>query len=735
MKAFHSASGHRQGGFVSVLAAIILIAAVMFVLGQSYGIIGNTSDANVSQSDSVAALFVAESGLLRGEKLIAAMNPITNKTCSTTDNIDFAGTTQYPVGTETGAPYFTLSATCTSVTTSVTVPCLTCLITSTGTKGSASRIVQRAITVENREGVTCNGATATPDCSNLTANLDAEPPVLPTWSMSLTNPSDTFDSIALFHLAATSQGGASTSDCTIADCSMEWRLNSKPSGTSVTSMGNIYSIGAGKTSPTIYQTVEHTGANKEDVAQTGVFFPGTKQPTLVGAYWNDQQNGDGTKGSTNTTTQTGLTNNGAMTTTGTCSGPYTATSQACTKWCYDGDIMIFALAGNSGVAGSPPSGTTDILSDVRFNNQVSGSGNNLTIIKNIPLTGPVSHFPDASTPNAPLTVFSEIWYKRNLSYFYGAKITEATITNDVPGATFQATTDVNYPSKLNVTSCSVGWLEIGDTITAGEGISPGTKVTGLPSGSDATGCPAGLYTVDTAVTTNTSTANRTSTRTVLNVSGIDGGEIVVGQTLSGTISGTSITGNSVVATGTGIGTNGTYYLNAATAASPLSFTASITVKPITAGATSQGAVISVPNAAALPSIGTILAVRSGVGEFAAGTSTEPAYLKATVLDHAGNSNGKQFTIGLSPGTPLATNLNGAQICGGTCAFFEHDNAYTYIGTANNLSGAPNTLFSFTKPANLGSWASGFTCLKGVNVDPASIQKPIVRVGSWREVVR
>jgi len=48
----------RQRGIISLVAVIILIAAVMFVLNQTYGIIGITSLSNDSQSDSIAAFFL-----------------------------------------------------------------------------------------------------------------------------------------------------------------------------------------------------------------------------------------------------------------------------------------------------------------------------------------------------------------------------------------------------------------------------------------------------------------------------------------------------------------------------------------------------------------------------------------------------------------------------------------------------------------------------------------------------
>lgn len=708
----------HQRGIVVLWAVIFLIVGVMITLTQVYDIAGSRGVATMQQGDSTAAFFAAESGLQRASSIISKLDPITGTSCSIT-NPKFNGTSPYDVGSSGS---FVLSAICFdgTVQCDTCVPCNTCVITSTGKSGNATRTTQRAYTVELKNGVTCNGASPPAgyvDCSNATA-----PP--PAWSLSLTNPT-AFPSLAVFHLASTRKGGKSTGTCPPgSNCAMQWLVRAPPGNNSVFSMGNVYSIGANETTPVVYQIVDETGNAtniNEDIAETGVFFAGNEQPSLVGSYWNEQQNGDGTKGGSGSST--GLTNNGAMTSSGTCSDA-TEDGQSCTKWCYDGDILIFSFAGGSeGQGQNPPTGTTDRLSNVRFNTASGG--------QNIPLTY-LAHFPDAATPNAPLTVYSEMWFKRNPSYLYGAKIIKATINNDVEGATFKATTDAEKPNKITVSDCSssINWLEVGDTITAGNGIPSGTKVTATPDGTDAINCQIGDYTVDKTVTTDTSTANRTSTRTVLNVnlaSDIDGGTIVVGQTLSGAISGTSITGNRIVAMGTGTGTAGTYYLNAATAASPLSFTASNTVKPITAGATSSGNTITVPNTTSLndidPAIGTnlptILAVRSGTGEFA------PGWSNATVTAVSGN------TITIS--ADLETDLAGAQICAGTCAFFNHDNNYTYIGTGNPPD-PPDTLFSFTKATNTRYWASGFTCMKGVDIDPSLIQKPTVIQGRWSEPV-
>lgn len=68
-----SPSRSRQRGIVSIVAAILLIAVVVFILSQTYGIIGNTSNSNASQGDSVKALFLAESGLERAQAVISKL--------------------------------------------------------------------------------------------------------------------------------------------------------------------------------------------------------------------------------------------------------------------------------------------------------------------------------------------------------------------------------------------------------------------------------------------------------------------------------------------------------------------------------------------------------------------------------------------------------------------------------------------------------------------------------------
>ena len=657
---------HRQHGIVTVMVAIILIAAVVYMLTQSYGIIGTTSNSNQAQGDNVAAFSLAESGLERGQGLInAASNPAAASACT-----GITGSVTLGRGT------FSLSGTPTP--TGCTTACTGCTITSTGTVGSSSRTVTRTFTITpgTLGGVSCNSATT--NCTNLTA-----PP--PTWFLNVTNTTGQ-PALALLHLAATRQGNPSAANCTAqSNCQLKWVINSQNGDDSVVSMGNLYSLGVGAQTGQVYQTI--VSSRPEDVAFSAILLPGTTNPTMVGAYWDDTQNGSGgTHGKEHD--NGGTTNNGAATSSGNCTtnpAPAPSTTQACTNWCYGGDRLVFGFAG----AGNKENAVADMLTSVTFNTGASPQNQNIALTR-------ISHFPTPSTPGATRKVYSELWSVYNPAYLYGAKATGSIVQN-VSGPAFTAST-TNSSSTLTVTTASGPKLiSVGDTI-AGAGIPAGTKIVAQNSG--AAGL-TGTYTISANATATATGVSMTSTRTELTVTAVDGGTLGVGQTLSSNASGTDVTpGTTIVALGTGSGSTGTYYLSTAQ---------TVTSRTIVSGATSSGATVSVPNGL-LPEVGTIVAVRAdnGFGRFTA---------KATV--QSVNSANNTFVVDANP----ATALNGAQICGGACAFFDHTSA--------------TTNFSIVKPAETDSWASGFICVSGADLAPVigSTGSAPPLATSWHEVVK
>ena len=175
------------------------------------------------------------------------------------------------------------------------------------------------------------------------------------------------------------------------------------------------------------------------------------------------------------------------------------------------------------------------------------------------------------------------------------------------------------------------------------------------------------------------TASMTATTSILTVTSVLTGAITLGQTLSST--GTNpnvVAGTTVFAIGPIVGGNQTYYLSVP------STTNAVSLRTINSGATSVGSTVSIPNGT-LPTVGTLLAIRAGSGAFLANT-------KVMTVD----ALNQQFTVSLAP----STLLSGAQICGGTCAFFDQ--------TAGST-----TQFKVTS-AGTQQWAGGFTCLKGVD---------------------
>jgi hypothetical protein len=106
---------------------------------------------------------------------------------------------------------------------------------------------------------------------------------------------------------------------------------------------------------------------------------------------------------------------------------------------------------------------------------------------------------------------------------------------------------------------------------------------------------------------------------------------------------------------------------------------------------------------------TIVAVKSGTGQFAAGT-TVSAVASAT-----------RFTVSSVP----TTALNGAVICDGTCALF---NSPSVAGST--------TQFTVNSTNDTLQWGGGFTCLKGVDKNKIKVVTDLSTVGSsWTEVVK
>lgn len=737
----------KQSGFVSVWVVIFLIVGIVVVLIKTLDISGTSGLSNVAQLESTQALFLAESGIERAQSKLATAGTITAVQCSMT----YLGGPSFTVGSGSTQGTFTnLSAICSDgtgaeVTPGASTPCEKCVIQVRGERGKAARTLERTVLINQNEGVVCNAATATPNCTNLTANPLATPPIPPTWSLALTNPYN-YASIALFHLAATRKGNPSAAGCTAAsNCSLQWNMNAQNGTRSVLSMGNLYSIAANSTTATVFQTVTQTGGTAEDVAEVGVFFPAltttSPSPVIVGAYWNDTNSGSGgTHGKD--TDAAGTTNNGAGSSSGACTSPAPSTNQSCTHWCYGGDLLVYGFAGGS------TTGKADKLGSVIFN---SGG-------TSIAMT-PLSHFPNTLTANAPDTLYSEIWYAANPNFsrasvpassiVAGEKYVIETLgdtpkfdliggTNTIRTAfvasspsTGTGTVTWLNPKAINASSykgkgtaaigASFTGIITGNTLTiissigAGQIISPGAIGTGdTLNGGGITGNPTvlsgppgggvGTYTISgSPQSVGPSTMNAAST--VLNLTACT----VCNFASDDPIFGTSFTISSQL--GGTTGGVGTYRLAGAAATTQPSGT--ITTNDL--GTTLYFPAASMPGA---PSSNLtapnymLIAKLSGTGSLVSGT-------KVTSVDLV-TVGGVDFVKSLTLSAIPSPGLENATICGGTCAFFNHTNA--------------TTAFTIGKPANTDYWSSGFACIYGANPAPELVLKPTVKTANWREVV-
>jgi Tfp pilus assembly protein PilX len=698
----------HQRGIVVLWAVIFLIVGVLITLTQVYDVAGSRGVATAQQSDSTAAFFIAESGLQSAESRIRyAGNPYDECTGTTTATL--------------GGGSFSYTAALDPAGCSATSSTCACQITSTGMvpaapSNTASRTVQRNAKI-------VPGSTGGTSCASGCLNLGTTP----TWSINGMNTTN-FSAVAVIHLAAGRQGNPTGSTCpttpaaesTNCTTTMKWLANASSGSSSVVSQGHVWPLASGGSTGKLWMKLnESQPSQDEPVAVHGVLFPGTTAPAFKGAYWSEELAHETTttidKSGGATATFTGRTNNGAATSTGTCdspivSSPYNAAvdpdpRQDCTNWCFGGDRLAYSVA----TWPFATNGTAARLSSITFNG--------------VPLSRDI-HYPDTGTQN---TVYSEIWSVRNPDYLYGANTTAGggSILINQPGVTagLSATTSITPGSenKLVVTGTPtpISGLAIGDKITVAN-VPPNTKITGMEPGT--TG-GAGTYTMSANATAVSTAASLTSTRHILTVTNLNAGTFEVGQTLSSIKTSAPNTNNvpagtTIVALGAGTGGIGTYFLGMTTEQAVTS-----TDRIITSGATSSLTAISVNSSLSRPEIGTIIAIRSGTGELST-TVTE----KFKVTSH--HSTLPQFSVKKidATGSPTGSDIDpsvdlvGAQICGGTCAFFDHTN--------------PETTFTVTKPAKQDYFASGFICISGADKTPVAISVgTTIELDRWREIVK
>lgn len=702
---FKRALPQRQHGIITAMAAIILVAAVVYVLSQSLGIIGTTSSSNDAQSDSIAAFFLAESGLERANGLLNSATPFTDTKCTDiAKGPDSVAGSPFSIGINRtfslaaiscdNSPTPVCGSTCGSGT------CGSCKVTVTGTVNNSSRIISQIFTLQqNTGGAFCNTANPlTPNCTNAATLPPTSSP--PTWKSSVTNTSG-HPAIAFFNLGANRQGNWSSATCSPAACQVLWTIDAQNGTNSVSNMGNAIPVAVNE-SVDLYQILNLN----RNVVENGALFPGST-PTRIGAYWDDTNpGGGGTKTVGKSGDLFGMTNNGTKNTINTsCPSVSSNSQQTCNNWCLEADTLVLGIAANA-------TALSDRFTSVIFNTAGSNP-------QNIPLGLVGARFPSPTATGAPPDVFTEIRYAHNPNYLSG--------TDVYSGAKFSGYIGVVFN----------GWILSGSkvlTVTAppqGGALSVGSVIVGMDSGTSITSlgtCPATPIPADYPCTYNVNTGSGSGKQSndyggsstpvpmqvannVLTVTSNPSGQaialndkIFVGGVLKGTVS----SGPS------GTVPTMTYNLAAPATAAPSTIQ-------------TDGLILSSTSSSDFPygdamSSSLRLAIKSGTtGQLCSPSTTPSCPAGTTVVLPVSPAtlafNGAQLSN--RPSIPLFN----AQLCGGTCAFFDQT--------------AATTQFTVAKTGGADYWAAGFMCLSGVTQTPTETTSgpqtatPI----TWYEVVR
>lgn len=713
MDAMGLSSRLRQQGMVTAIAVIFLIAAVIFVLSQTYGITGSNSIDTTQQMNSEAAIFLAESGVERAHATISSAaqgGAYTNTTCTDLALISppslGGGTFQYtppPVSDPTS---------CGSGT-----ACRTCTVTVKGTVGTSSRTIRTVVSTAPTQGAEGHG-------DKFSLNLN------PTVGGTLA-----FTNLAY---RAKDVGG---SNANVGVCTSG--LNSLPSGTctaawnlvgtgtnNVSGMG-VYSNVASAGTYTIYNELTDNSGNPapRNYVLTGVlFYPPTGGPAIsptVGYY-----------GKKNDTTGTSGTSGSVPSGWNCAPGDATANASVAAAM----DTLVYGFSSWPASAANQLNGVTLGIQPLRqIGNMTGTQGDNL---------------------------YSQIWYSYNPAH-YSNSLTGAT-----NGATFTGTLGAAFRGHASTTQLTldsnVGANEIlspGDSIRNNAGTTLGTLgtlVSGTAGQNNAvynyTGSTIGSNTqlkafsntlrLASAPSSGTLTLNDTitdsdDTTAYGTLTALSGGTInAVGSTytLSGAASqvssannnmhssGTTITlfdGSTQPSVGTAIAVSpGNGVFDSATVTGGITDT-TLAVSAVTSGTLSVGDAIFGINIQPRTRItadlggGTYTACRVITGNSCAGqNAASGAIVARAAVTSVASAN--SYTVSRKPTPPLS---GGAQVCGGVCPFF--------FGNSGS-----NTTFNLNNITTGDDWSSGFACLSGVDPNNIVILGTIVaRRISWQEVVQ
>lgn len=664
----------RQRGVISVLAAFLLVAGVVFVLAQAAGMLGNRSMDTSNNLDSTAALMLAESGLQRAEAIVGRTG--NSGIMSEADCTGVATGGPFPLGRGS----FTYSTPVADPPGCTEGLCNTCTVGVTGTVGSASRTLQQTYKLGVSYGVAGRGTTVT---------------------MVLRNTNDV-PATSLFNMVWKRQdpGGNTNAEADFCGdnkvgCALQWNLNSSSGNTAVGGIGVTVDIAANTVSRRVNQTISQS----RDYVEVGGLFPSvstTAAPTVVGSFWDDR-NGSGHQTGVNAGS-TGAVVNGVATTSSTCTAaPTTYPSggtgsyqlETCTSWCSASDTLVYGFSGRSQTS-------ADQLTAVTFGT----NGPNPSAMTNL------VHFPniDGSTPNASGKAYSEIWFLFNPDYLSAnADHSNSAGLTSYPSAV-KATAGANPVLSANLANNDTT-MTVTSLADSNSRICQGDVLSGDPNINGAVitsaGCNStGTFTFSPKATGNVNKNNVVVSSTRLRVQGSTGAALQTGTanvrpgaaTIS-IVSGPS-SGDYTLSSATNLG--GTVY--------------------VTQGASST--TIRVPAGTVLPSLNPYVSTTLSVFGLTGSPAGAGVLQAGTKVVSVGTDS---FTVSAVP----STGLYGAKVCGGLCAFF------------NSPSDASATTgYSVARSGGTLQFASGFVCLRGVDYSKITrITSTTLRTNRWQETVQ
>lgn len=732
-------SRSRQQGIITLMAVIFLITAVIFALSQTLNITASNSMDNNQQMKSEAAFFLAESGLERSMSILkAAGGQMSEAACTGISTNLLCGTGSIPLGNDS---YCYPSV-------PVAVPsgcsggnCDSCTVSVTGNQGSASRTVSLTVKISSIFGVSGNGGSTTAPACTLGSPIQ----------LSLKNNyNGQYPGTAIFSLGIVQHSTGQPVNPVSCSNLTELFYESSSQGAGQNSLFNYSDYTLVLLNQTTVQSAIHGFTKSEDYSLVGAIFPNTDVAgtTPLGKYWNSSSSSNSTVLHNNSPTYPngyiGYTNSGVAGGATACTTPdltHENTTQTCTNWCMNtgtlqpADTLVYNFSAFS-------TGLANSLTDVKFNTAGSNP-------QNISLTKLV-HFPNSTATGTATDIYADIWYLYNKSYasenLTGAVATPATsalgagatsyptAVKGTVGATVNNTSTQLFTKAvrniMTVNSISSGALSIGDKVSPGDSKLDSTvTITAVPANFPAclSASPWCVYTfsgnVYTGSSNNYNPTNLTTQSTKLIIQGYTGSSNLTGSQAGTLTNITTATNNFFNSAGTASylyiqsGTNATSYTVSSSApmASPYTPVQGRSNGTIYVTQGPPTTTITLPTgASAIDSsyVGTYVAVYNGNGSF-------PQQTKISAV-----TDSTHFTVDNS----ITNGISGAIVCGGICAFFD---------TPSNQTSNTTQFKVYTNSTGTQDWASGFTCLYGVQADkiyavPASTTSSAT---TWHEEVQ